>query len=249
MPEYRFWPYRIVSLHRLVEHLAMIQGINVLWSVPVEIRFYLLVPLIWLAFSRMPRVALAGMLVAIVPIYARLAALGWPNFPGNELLVALPYFLGGLAISCRVAPAGGGRPWDIAFLASLAGLLLLYPEITPFFDIPGVHYWSNPACLVLVSILLITTLRSGLAEAVLGCRPFRFLGRISYGIYLLHSVVVFGLVRISFLHHRAYILLAISLVLTLIAAQLAYVLIERPARDAINRWFDRRTPQFAKQAG
>ena len=67
--------------------------------------------------------------------------------------------------------------------------------------------------LLVLPLLIATSLR--LAERILGRRPPRFLCRISYGTYLLHFAVI-------------------------AAAYLAHILIERPARGTINRWFDRR---------
>ena len=61
--------------------------------------------------------------------------------------------------------------------------------------------------------------------------------------------MISNLIRFSgvHLHPRAYILFALSLAIILVVTHVANVLIERPARDAINRWFDRRAPELAKQ--
>jgi peptidoglycan/LPS O-acetylase OafA/YrhL len=260
VPELRIWVYGIRRLDRLIEHLAMLRGVNILWTVPVEIQFYLLVPLIWLCFSKAPRATLAGLFAAIAAIYLyRVLALppeteqpeqGLVDEIVARLAAALPYFFAGLAISRLVAPRIGGRVWDVLFVASFAGLLACYPNVVPIAWIGGIDYWANPLCLLLVSVLLIATLRSALADRILGSRPFRFLGRVSYGVYLLHFVLISNLIRFAgtYLHPKAYILFALSLTLILLLAHLAYTLIERPARDAINRWFDRRAPKLAKQA-
>lgn len=248
-PDGRVWVYPIRSGQRLFEHLAMIRGGSVLWSVPVEIQFYALVPFIWIAFAKAPRAALAGLCVAVMGIYLYLAAMGWPPPSDASFITRLPYFLVGLAIARCVRPGIGGRLWDVLFLAALASVPLLYPKIAPHFISDGIPWWANPIALVIAATLLIACLRSGLADMILGSRPFRFLGKVSYGVYLLHFVVISNIIRFfPDLHGRKWILLIVCLAATLIAAQLAYVLIERPARDAINRWFDRRAPRLAKQA-
>jgi peptidoglycan/LPS O-acetylase OafA/YrhL len=248
-PGSHIWVYPIRSGQRLIEHLAMIRGIGVLWSVPVEIQFYALVPVIWIAFSKAPRATLLGLLAIIAGTHLYLAATGWQPVSDAPILTELPYFLAGLVISRCVRPGIGGRGWDILFLIALASLALLYPKLTQQVLGNGAVWWSNPLGLVVASVLLLACLRSRLAEMILGSPPFRFLGRVSYGIYLLHFVVISNIIRFfPDLHGRKWILLIVCLAATLIAAQLAHVLIERPARDAINRWFDRRTPRLAKQA-
>jgi peptidoglycan/LPS O-acetylase OafA/YrhL len=109
--------------------------------------------------------------------------------------------------------------------------------------------WSNPLCLLVVGALLVASLRAPMADAVLGSRPFRFLGRVSYGVYLLHMPVLVNIDHFSRLDHKPVIYLVVTLALVLLLAQGAFVLIERPARDAINRWFDRRLQRQARQAG
>jgi peptidoglycan/LPS O-acetylase OafA/YrhL len=175
---------------------------------------------------------------------------GWSGVSDSRFLTKLPYFLSGLLISRCVRPGIGSYGWDILFLVGLTGLPLLFPRIAPQFISNGIDWWVNPISPVVTSLTLMACLRSGLADAIFGSPPFRFLGKVSYGIYLLHFPVIANIIRFfPDLHGRKWALLIVCLAATLIAAQLAHVFIERPARDAINRWFDRRTPQLAKQAG
>lgn len=236
----RVWTYDLDRWDKLFRHLLLIRGDGVLWTVPLEIQFYLLVPLIWLAYARAPRATLATLLAAIVAIYlARLVYAPPDKSVEARLMVGLPYFLSGLVLSRCIAPSPGARWWDALFVAAAGGILLLYPSILPAQTLGVAQHWFSPVSLAVVSLLLVATLRSRLAERILGSRPLRFLGRISYGIYLLHFVVISNLIRFTPLHPKAYILFALSLALVILAAYLAHILIERPARDAINRWFDR----------
>jgi peptidoglycan/LPS O-acetylase OafA/YrhL len=181
-----------------------------------------------------------GLIVAIAAIYlARLAYVPPDKSIVARLMVGLPYFLAGLVLSRCITPTVGGRGWDIAFVAAAGSLLLLYPNLVPQVGLDGFGYWVNPVSLLLVALLLIASLRSRLAERILGSRPLRFLGQISYGIYLLHFVAIMNLSRFATLYPKSYLLFALSLVVVVAAATLAHILIERPARDAINRWFDR----------
>jgi peptidoglycan/LPS O-acetylase OafA/YrhL len=238
----RAWVYNLDRWDKLMNHLLLIRGEGVLWTVPLEIQFYLLVPLIWLAYARAPRATLGALLAAIAAIYLARLVYEPPDKSGiARVMVALPYFLAGLVLSRLVPPTAGGRWWDALFVMAVCGSLLLYPDVLPAEALGVAEHWFSPVSLVLVSLLLVASLRSRLAERILGSPPLRFLGRISYGIYLLHFVVISNLIRFTPLHPKAYALFALSLALVIAAAYLAHILIERPARDAINRWFDRRS--------
>jgi peptidoglycan/LPS O-acetylase OafA/YrhL len=236
----RAWVYSLYRWETLLSHLLLIRGEGVLWTVPVEIQFYLLVPLIWLALGKAPRATIIGLIVAIAAIYlARLAYVPPDKSIAGRLMIGLPYFLAGLVLSRCVTPMTGGRWWDVGFVAAAGSLLLLYPNLVPQALLGGGDYWLNPVSLLLAALLLIASQRSRLAEHVLGSRPLRFLGQISYGIYLLHFLAIVNLSRFATLYPKTYLLFALSLVVVIAAATLAHILIERPARAAINRWFDR----------
>jgi peptidoglycan/LPS O-acetylase OafA/YrhL len=252
LPPGRQWVYPIKDLGDLLDHLALVRGTDVLWSVVVEIKFYLLVPLIWLLYARSPRATLLAIGAIITLIFLTHLPLGWPRLPGARFLAYLPYFLAGLVLARTVAPgvaAGDGGRWNLLFAAMLAGVVLLYPKVAAHWMPVDLGLWSNPLCLLVVGALLVASLRAPIADVVLGSRPFRFLGRVSYGVYLLHMPVLVNIDHFSRLDHKPVIYLIVTLALVLLLAQGAFVLIERPARDAINRWFDRRVHRPARQAG
>jgi peptidoglycan/LPS O-acetylase OafA/YrhL len=87
VPELRIWVHGVRHLDRLIENLAMLRGFNILWTVPVEIQFYLLVPLIWLCFGKAPRATLAGLFAMIAAIYLYRAFVPLPGAeqPGQKL--------------------------------------------------------------------------------------------------------------------------------------------------------------------
>ena len=237
-PDSLVWAYPIDDWHDLLIHLAMIRGASVLWSVPVEIQFYLLLPLIWIAWSQAPRPTIAGTLAVMTAIYLYEAWLGWPRFNVPSLFEALPYFLSGLVLS-RLGVPVPSRWWDIPFALALLGCALTFPRLTPRWLATGLEWWTNPVFLLVMSALLLASVRSWLADRILGSRPFRFLGQVSYGVYLLHFPIIFAWSRFTDVPGPAWILLVLVIASVLTAATITHILIERPARDAINRWFDR----------
>jgi hypothetical protein len=57
--------------------------------------------------------------------------------------------------------------------------------------------WHNPVCLAAASSCLIAALCSPIVSSILSSRPMMYLGRVSYGVYLLHMPVLLLLYRVT----------------------------------------------------
>lgn len=222
--------YRI-DAGNLFPHLLTLDGVSVLWTIPVEIHFYLVFPLFWLCFARLGRVATVAVLVAIA-----VAGLTILNAPGRSLLYHIHYFATGVIVSLLIPrrPLRGGYPLDALFIASCLAVVAIMPNVAT--QLFGGHLgpiWKSWIALAVLTTVLASSLLSGLATAVLGSRPFAFLGDISYSVYLLHLPLLTTLDR---LHIRnTWLFLAVFIGLLIPLAYLSYRLIEVPARRAINR--------------
>jgi peptidoglycan/LPS O-acetylase OafA/YrhL len=201
-------------------------------------------------------------LVALgVAAVAGLVWLGWnwtaQPFPSAGLDLWLPsysgWFAAGMALALLTVADPEWRPVRLA--AELGGSLatcwaaagaLLWIATSPLAGKMGLYEPTPTQAVVksslylLVALLLILPLvfgdqRAGWTRRALSSRPGRFLGEISYGLFLIHVVVLaggfalFGLVQ--FTGDFGWVALATWLVSTALAA-LLYVLVERPLR----RW-------------
>lgn len=222
-----------VTEENLADHLLLRQGVNVLWTIPVEMRFYLLFPLLWgvIALSRMAGAALiAGLLTAYAIV------------PGGEMPIMKlgHYFL----IGC-----GGWLVWRLAErhgvpapirnlgfgLAALALLAMLPGPFEALLGRPPARMWWEPWIACAVAALLLTSAASPVAGRLLGSRPLRWLGAVSYSLYLTHMLVLMNLRALFDPAARPAVFFALTLVLSLGLAGLSFRYLERPSQAWLRR--------------
>lgn len=272
-------------------------GLAQMWSLVVEVSFYLVLPLLGAALSwfacrgggrhggREGIGRRARRLLAAIAVLAA-SSIGWQfliyfpraNFRFQATLPPLMiWFCAGMALAVLLAwaaadpepgsPAGRiGR--SVAASAGMCGLIaacafalactpLAGPE---FFGIPGL--WSTEFKTLLYSVVsaaivapiacqpLLPDRGARMVSArLLGSRPVRFLGKISYGIFLWQYLAAYAFFAVLGLKTAfqggiynagevAAIGLAIAL-LTVVAATASYYLIEFPAQHFRLAWFTR----------
>ncbi|MDX2308301.1 MAG: acyltransferase [Hyphomicrobium sp.] len=244
---WHYWIYPL-KLDAALLHLIPIHGTSVLWTIPVEIHFYLLFPVIWWLRHRVPGGALF-LLCGLVAFGLYVHTFNTPDTSIKALTMVVHYFAAGLILACFAHSAS--RRWNLVFVASFAALPLFYPAIghlvpTPLAD--GVTLrqtaqamWGSPLYLGMVALLLLATIRSPLAAKVLGSTPFSLLGSISYSLYLLHMPVFWYFNRFTPLGKDPAVFALFAMPAALVVAWVSYRLIECPARAYIN---SRELPEF-----
>jgi peptidoglycan/LPS O-acetylase OafA/YrhL len=250
--------------------LTLIEGSDVFWTIPVELHFYALFVGIWVAYSRVSRATTA----AIICLGAALFLLTCYS-PFNEtLIVGAPFFFCGLLISRWTAIRRHQMVLLSAVsLASFPLALLMYPLVTvtvfrhigySVVPLSDEQLWHNPVCLAAASGCLVATLYSPTVSSILSTRPVIYLGKVSFGLYLLHMPVLLVLYRVatlclhpvqmrwswlSLLSHDAtfcsggaalsrwpVLFLLATLLVSIVVAAAAHRLWEAPARRYINRF-------------
>jgi peptidoglycan/LPS O-acetylase OafA/YrhL len=98
---------------------------------------------------------------------------------------------------------------------------------------PLLIVWHTGASAFLALILFACAGGAPVAIAIFACRPLRYLGEISFGVYLWHMPVLQWLepllAQAKTLSGRFELTLLLAIPLTILVAHLSYILIERPA--------------------
>jgi peptidoglycan/LPS O-acetylase OafA/YrhL len=216
-----FFAYAHPGLHAILSNSFLLQNVtgggnieSVLWSLPLEVDMYVLLPVLFFFvrrnFSLWPLIVFWGMAVALVRPYAITG--------GNNFLTVIPCFLPGVMAYVLFRRASPRLPaWLFPiFLFVLTTLFMLHPSVKS----------SWPMCLAL-----------GLGLPFFQQMSFPPIARISheiakysYGMYLSHPfAIVLGFYLLR--GHGLWMELGVTLAATAVLSFAAYHLIEKPTID------------------
>jgi peptidoglycan/LPS O-acetylase OafA/YrhL len=246
-----------------------------MWTLSVELSFYLLVPLAarWAANRASSSAAILRrnlLLIGSLIVLAMLAGVAAHLVPGigTRSLVWLPanvdwFALGMLLalISACAERAGDGRRWQPQFFTTwvtlaratgwcwaLGGLIFWFstlPVAGPrSLLVPtGWESFLKHSLYGLCALLLLAPLTlapPGRSAAVLSWRPVRFLGEISYGVYLWHLPLLLAIQhRLGYATFSGHfwVLLALTAAGSVAVASLSWLLLERPLMRRVSRGY------------
>ncbi|WP_162301962.1 acyltransferase family protein [Croceibacterium ferulae] len=162
-----------------------------LWTLSVEEQFYVVWPLVMLLVPRRWLLAMLAATIAGGVAFRFACGLIWPDMPPQDVL--MPAMMDALALGGLVAALLHRQAGDIAarerLLQILAGASLLCLALvgaTVLIDLP--YAVMDFACTVPMAFLVLAA-RHGIPGRVgraLEYRAVRYLGRISYGLYIWH---------------------------------------------------------------
>lgn len=244
------WYFMPVEPERCLRVLALESTFAIDWTLYIEFRFYLVLPLfllplclglrkeLYLVFLCVAAISVGMFLFPFFKDYREWYFSGFPlaGWRGNLVFISyLGCFLPGLvaaylAIHFPLSKQCVGIAADFLGLAVLSSVVItrwmLQPGM-PCGDVDYgviVHLWFPYSVLFAFWIYLLSA-EQGLLAKVLSSRYFRFLGDISYPGYLIH-VYVFHSLRPIFGTNWMYGMIA--LVVVIIMAYILHILIELP---------------------
>jgi peptidoglycan/LPS O-acetylase OafA/YrhL len=195
------------------------------WAVGVETKFYVIFPAVTFLLIRNDGWRFAGTLATAVLLTAtapRLSAQGsfvanaWCAILAGALLAQLLEWPRGFAAVATLTRVPAAVP--LAFVVALF-VMLRYVEVLP------------AVAAVAVYLVAHVTLRDSAMRRLLDCGPLIYLGRRSYGAYLLHVLaihlgyILFGSATVP----EGLLTTGFALAVTIPAAEALYRVVERPA--------------------
>ncbi|OBH23685.1 acyltransferase [Mycobacterium sp. E342] len=250
-----------LTLTQIYVPLTLTGGLTQMWSLSVEVSFYLALPILALLARRLP-------VGARVPAIAALAALSWAwgwvpihSGSGTNPLNWPPAFFSWFAAGMLLAewvynPIGLPHRWArrrvvMGVVAVLAYLVAASPLAGPEGLIPGTatQFAVKTAAGSLVALALVAPLvldRVDTGHRLLGSTAMVTLGRWSYGLFVWHLAalaMVFPVLGTFAFTGRMPSVLVLTLIFGWAIAAVSYGLVESPCREALRRWEKREKPE------
>jgi len=200
-------------------HLLFVKGTSVFWTIPVEVQFYVVFPVIWLLYRWQNWTTALWLLLTIVVI----AASGFNRF--IELVPYAAFFFSGCIAAILPKPPTT-KGMNSLFVLSCVLYVATFPRVAPIFGINTAGMWLSPLYMLLIPVFLLASLHAPLARSILGNPVARFLGNISYSVYLLHLPVMLVMNSKS----PAMSNLILYLLLTTLVSWLSFIVLEVPLR-------------------
>jgi peptidoglycan/LPS O-acetylase OafA/YrhL len=227
------------------------------WTLDIEVAFYIVLPLaalLAMAVKRRvpgtPRTRLVTILLVLLATYV--VSLYFKHLAGNPINLTyniadyLFAFVPGIALAAiepyaapRLRGRSSGRTWSWVLLAACIALLAVFISL-PIRDHGLRLVFITLGCGALVAAPLTLQWSTGGCWRVLDNRVMDWLGKRSYGIYLIHlGLMTHVLARFGHSHgvKTTFVLLLVGVTaVTLVAADLLWRYVERPALERRLPW-------------
>ncbi|WP_459548436.1 acyltransferase family protein [Nocardia sp. X0981] len=238
--------------------LTLTDGLTQMWSLSVEVAFYLVLPLLAWLLHRLRGRAARARVPAVLAL--GLISLSWNFIPvptpnaihaDNWLPAYLPWFAGGMLLAellCDERRASWRRilgkqrwMWAVAGTAFVASAT----DLGGVAGLTRAEPWQYAAKMGLGAVIgfaLLAPLVLGPAERThrwLTSAPAAMAGRWSYGIFIWHLAVlsvIFPVFGILPFHGNFFVVLALTVAFTLPIAAASHALVEEPCRQWARRY-------------
>lgn len=183
------------SLPTLLGNVFLLQGSSVLWSIPVELHFYVVFILFWGLVRRSALLALGGLIVL------QLVLLMLLRITDIQSTLLLPYWMHFFTIGCAFGVIAS-RPdlydrisqsvWLRGIIViGVASLPLVLPQVRRvYFDQEPLANYADPLTIGWVVAFSALFVFRVVPPRWLDNKVLRFMGEVSFSVYLLHYFVL-----------------------------------------------------------
>lgn len=221
----------IHSWGQLWEHLALQRGDHIFWSIPVEFKYYLISPILLYFFHRVLRWNLWAMGITFAALFVGVYqySVRWQP-DGTSTLLYLNIFLMGTLVAVlercvpnfwnalRTFKPASSLGWSVILAFSLWSWKMDdFTSINTF--LPAAGLWS---------IALAATFGPGWWASLLSFKPLRWVGKVSFSMYLFHIPV---LMCVKILDWNPAVLWMVYLSATAVVCAVTYLCVEYPLQS------------------
>ena len=221
----------IHSWGQLWEHLALQRGDHIFWSIPVEFKYYLISPILLYFFHRVLRWNLWAMGITFAALFVGVYqySVRWQP-DGTSTLLYLNIFLMGTLVAVlercvpnfwnalRTFKPASSLGWSVILAFSLWSWKMDdFTSINTF--LPAAGLWS---------IALAATFGPGWWASLLSFKPLRWVGKVSFSMYLFHIPV---LMCEKILDWNPAVLWMVYLSATAVVCAVTYLCVEYPLQS------------------
>jgi peptidoglycan/LPS O-acetylase OafA/YrhL len=230
--------WRFLTFSESFSHATLLQVDGVVWSLVVELHFYILLPFLAWGIGKLARGSVGRAAVVVLVLggvsFALFAIKVGFGTPRDQILAyAFParffYFVPGMLVALlRLRPPRRLPPSDLWLLAAAVCWLVI------FWD----YDWAAAAvvpCFLMVGASVLP-LRPGPLVRALEWRPLALVGVASYSLYMWHVPILDHLNEISAFRGSFGAQVLVGTPLCLLAAFVSYRLIESPFLRLRRRW-------------
>jgi peptidoglycan/LPS O-acetylase OafA/YrhL len=203
------------------------------WSLAIEEQFYLLWPLALIVLIRLRNRRLTiGVMVGLIAVaFVTRAVLFHAGVPWNKVYVQTEARFDTLMVGTLFAyllHTGWRLPRWIGAYGLLGMVLLTGITVTAHREDSWMFYGGYTLVALASGFICLAALDERWSLGWLfGARPFLFLGRLSYSLYVWHVFVFFAVAR-AWSHHSDWVRLSAALTITFGASLFSFYVIERP---------------------
>lgn len=224
-----------------VNHIFMIEGTGHFWTVPVEMKFYLIAPLVLLCITMIKnknfQIGMISLLIIIFTIY-----FPYTSYIENSISLYwyLPVFLMGILTSILYVKYkdkfNDKYIFDIFVIMILLTVLLSMPYFRFLtLDIQPDRYLQNKYLFfgIAWSILILSIAHGRYIKRILEkSKILSWIGKISFPLYLIHYIV---LLYANQYFENYKLMFVFVIVISIVLASVCYYLIEKPCISYMKR--------------
>lgn len=243
-----------LTLTQIYVPLTLTAGLTQMWSLSVEVSFYLALPLLALLARRLPVRARIGVITAVAALSLLWVCIPFAGDTGHNPWNWPPAFFSWFAagmVLAELTVSPYGRVHRLArrrVLMAAIAVVAFAIAASPLAGKEGLHPGSvgqvmlKTAMGAVVAGALLAPLvldHPGTRHRILGSAVMVTLGRWSYGLFVWHLAalaMVFPMLGEFLFNGRMLVVLILTLVFGFALAAVSYALVESPCREALRRW-------------